>query len=117
MTTFGTHLKQARNNKGFSQGQLAEIVEMHSTHISRYERNLANPTIEVVKKIAEALDTSVDYLIYGEEKEKAKSRIEDNELLSIFSKVQRLNKEDTNVIKSLINAYLLKANLQQQLAS
>lgn len=116
MTTFGDNLKQARNNKGFSQGELAKLIEMHSTHISRYERNLANPTIEVVKKIAENLDVSVDYLIYGEGKEKARNQIEDSELLSIFTKVQKLDKEDTSVIKSLINAYLLKANLQQQLS-
>lgn len=117
MTSFGDNLKQARVGKSLSQSQLAEAVGMHSTHISRYERSLANPTIEVVKKIAEALDVSVDFLIYGNEKEKAQNQIGDNELLSMFTKVQKLAKEDVSVVKSLINAYLIKTDLKQQFAS
>ena len=117
MTSFGENLKQARSDKNLSQGQLAEKIAMHSTHISRYERNLANPTIEVVKKVAEALDVSVDFLIYGNKEEKARNQIGDSELLSMFSKVQKLKKEDIGIVKSLIDAYLIKTDLQQKFAS
>lgn len=117
MTSFGENLKQIRSDKNLSQGQLAEIIGMHSTHISRYERNLASPTIEVVKKIAEALNVSADNLIYGNSQQKANNQLGDSELLSLFSKVQSLKNEDVNVIKSLINAYVLKTDLQNRLVS
>ena len=40
------------------RGDLADIIGVHYTHVSRYERNLAAPSIDIVKKICEALDVS-----------------------------------------------------------
>jgi hypothetical protein len=49
-------------------------------------------------------------------KQKAKDKIQDHELLNLFSKVQTLKKDDVHCIKSLIAAYVLKTDLQKQLA-
>lgn len=116
MSTFGENLKKIRTERNISQGELAELIKMHSTHISRYERNLASPTIEVVKKIADVLKVSADELIYGNTDEKAKNNINDNELLAMFTKVQSLQEKDIDCIKSLLNAYILKSDLQQKFA-
>jgi len=88
---------------------------MHSTHISRYERDLTQPTLEVIKKIAEALSVSTDALIYGSSDQQAKNKIKDTELLTMFNKVQSLEDKDISVIKSLISAYILKTDLQKNL--
>lgn len=116
MTSFGNNLKKVRTAKNVSQGQLAEMINMHSSHISRYERNLTSPTIEVVKKIAEKLDVSADVLIYGFEDERAKNNLKDNELLSMFTKAQSLNEEDRKCVKLLLKAFLFQKDMQQQLA-
>ena len=116
MTSFGDNLKRIRAEKNISQGELAELINMHPTHVSRYERNLTSPTVEVVKKIADALKVSADELIYGNTQQKAKDKIQDNELLSMFARVQTLKQDDIGCIKSLINAYILKTDLQQKLA-
>ncbi len=63
--SFGDNLKKIRSEKDISQGELTKLIEVHATHISRYERNLTSPTIEVAKKIADALKVSTDALIYG----------------------------------------------------
>jgi transcriptional regulator with XRE-family HTH domain len=115
MATFGENLKQIRNSKNISQGQLAELVNMHSTHISRYERNLTSPTVEVVKKIAEKLEVTTDQLIYGSHDDKAKENINDNELLKMFTKVQELGVKEIDCIKSLLNAYIFQKETQQRL--
>ena len=46
-----------------SQSKLAELVKLHHSIIGRYEREEAKPTIDVVKRLAEALDTTVSYLV------------------------------------------------------
>ena len=115
MTSFGDNLKRVRTEKSISQGELAELISMHPTHISRYERNLTSPTVEVVKKIADALKVSADELIYGDTRQKAKDKIQDNELLSMFSRVQTLKQDDVFCIKNMLNAYILKTDLQQKL--
>lgn len=115
MPSFGENLKQLRSERELSQLELAGLVKMHPTHISRYERGQASPTVEVVRKIAEALNVSADQLIYGDAGRMARERIQDSELLNMFSKVQDLTKEDIHCVKSLLNAYLIKSDLQQKL--
>jgi transcriptional regulator with XRE-family HTH domain len=104
-----------RGEKNISQSELADLIGMHSTHISRYERDLTQPTLEVIKKIAEALSVSTDALIYGSSDQQAKNKIKDTELLTMFNKVQSLEDKDISVIKSLISAYILKTDLQKNL--
>lgn len=116
MTLFGDNLKQLREQKQMTQNELAEAIGMHATHLSKYERNLASPSVEVVKKLTEALDVTADQLIYGDAKQKAKDKIQDHELLNLFARVQTLKKDDVHCIKSLLNAYILKTDLQKQLA-
>jgi transcriptional regulator with XRE-family HTH domain len=96
---FGDSLKKIRTEKKVSQQELADMIGMHSTHISRYERNQAAPSIDVVQKIAESLDVSIDTLIYGNEDDKAKSNLKDNELLNMFSKVQQLDSDNVCIPK------------------
>jgi hypothetical protein len=62
----------------------------------------------MVKKIAEALDVSIDTLIYGQQDEKAKNNLKDADLLNLFSKVQLLDKQDFNALKSMLKAYVFK---------
>ena len=113
---FGDNLTKIRTEKGISQKELAEMLSMHATHLSRYERGVTAPSIEVLKKIAEALGVSTDRLIYGADDEKAKGKIKDNDLLNMFSKVQQLDKGELGCVKSLLEAYIFKRNLHQQLS-
>ncbi|PWV55765.1 helix-turn-helix domain-containing protein [Chitinophaga sp. S165] len=65
MSSFGKKLREAREAKGFSQAELARQVESHHSIIGKYERDEVKPTIDVVKKLAEVLDTTVGYLFGG----------------------------------------------------
>jgi transcriptional regulator with XRE-family HTH domain len=116
MPSFGENLKAARAKKNISQGELAESMGIHPTHVSRYERNQALPSIDVVKKFADLLEVSTDSLVYGPHEEKAKGKIHDDELLTIFNKAQALSEEDRRCIKSLIKAFLFQKDMQKQLA-
>lgn len=116
MSTFGEHLKDIRSGKGISQGQLADLMGIHSTHISRYERNQTIPSVDVVKKLADVLEVSVDDLVYGADQEKAKTKIQDSELLAMFSKAQQLNDADKDSIKAMLKAFLFQKDMQKQLA-
>jgi transcriptional regulator with XRE-family HTH domain len=109
-------LKRIRSEKNISQGDLTGMIGMHATHISRYERDLTQPTLDVVRKIAEKLNVSADQLIYGDSDQKAKNNINDQELLNMFSQVQTLNKQDLSCVKALLHAFLFQKETQQRLA-
>ncbi|MBQ3172561.1 MAG: helix-turn-helix transcriptional regulator [Mailhella sp.] len=57
MKNFGTVLRNKRREKGLSQEALAERLDMSShSHICRLESGQMGPTLEMVFKIAEALE-------------------------------------------------------------
>lgn len=113
---FKERLKQLRTEKKVSQNELATSIGVHVTNISRYERGENKPTTEVLSKLANALDTTTDYLMNGSTNEIATNSIPDKELLSLFKKVNSLSNERKNIIKELIEAFVFKADIQNKLA-
>ncbi|NQY07694.1 MAG: transcriptional regulator, partial [Flavobacteriaceae bacterium] len=71
---------------------------------------------EIAEKMASALDISLDEMVYGQQNEKARIRIADNELLSLFNKTQQLPDDQKKTVVDLLSAFLLKSNLKQQLS-
>ena len=47
--------------------------------------------------------------------DKAKNNIQDTELFLHFEKVEKLNDSKKSLVKEFLDAFILKANLQQQL--
>ncbi len=114
MVSFGDNLKRIRTAKNISQGDLAKMVDMHATHVSRYERNVTAPSIEGLKKIANALEVSVDELVYGDQENKL-NMIEDNELINLFKKVQTLSNSQKDTVKDLLKAFIFQKETHQRL--
>lgn len=54
----GMNVRRLREEKGFSQEELAFESGLHRTYISGVERGVRNPTVLVVEKIARALRAS-----------------------------------------------------------
>lgn len=115
LMSFGDNLKKIRADKEISQGELAKMINVHATHISRYERNLTSPTIDVAKKIADALEVSTDALIYGSNEQIVNSKLNDEELLQLFNKVQQLSNENITSVKAMLKAFVFQKDIQKQL--
>jgi len=52
-----------RKDKGWSQSELAKQTGVSQVMIGKYERGDATPSLDVAKKIADALEVSLDYLV------------------------------------------------------
>ncbi len=53
------NLRRLRVRRGLSQENLAVDAGIDRTYVSRLERGLENPTIAVLERLAEALDTKI----------------------------------------------------------
>ncbi len=78
----------------------------------RFERGISRPSGDALKRLADALDISSDYLLEGSTEDAATARFEDRELLRQFQEVEHLRDEDKTVIKKLLDAFLTKKHLQ-----
>jgi transcriptional regulator with XRE-family HTH domain len=60
---FGTHLRELRVARGFTQAQLAELARTSKPFISNLERGRTTPTLGMILRLAEALDRRPSDLI------------------------------------------------------
>ena len=58
------NIRRLRHAKGFSQDKLSKLADLSFHTITKIEAgDTPNPTIDTVRKIAEALDVSIDDLL------------------------------------------------------
>lgn len=114
---FADRLKDLCKRKGISQGELAELIDVHFTQVSRYERGETKPNVEAMTRLAKALDTTVDFLMNGTPDDVVKDAGLGKELISRFKEVQDLETEDKKTILSLMDAYIAKTKIQSLLLS
>jgi len=62
MKIFAERLKRLREERELSQRKLAAILGLNHSSYARYEHNTAEPTQEMVLKIADFFGVSVNYL-------------------------------------------------------
>ncbi|SHN32507.1 DNA-binding transcriptional regulator, XRE-family HTH domain [Cyclobacterium lianum] len=109
MTKIEDKIAQLRRQNGWSQTELARKIGASRDAIGKYERGELRPTIDLVKKLAEVLDTTVGYLL-GE--------TEDRELLKDPSMIRRLNdiakfsEQDKQYILYALDAMIKSAKLK-----
>lgn len=61
-------LRRIRKEKGLTQKSLGEKVDVSESMIGMIENGARNPSFELLLKLGEALDCSVDDLLRGEKK-------------------------------------------------
>lgn len=59
----GLKIKEMRVTRGFTQDALAEMVSCNTSHISNIENNHTKVSLNVLLAIANALNTSIDFLL------------------------------------------------------
>jgi len=109
---FPKRLRELRRQRNLSQKELGKIVGLHYINIGKYERGLAAPSSERLKRIAEALGVTTDYLIDGKTDEVAKAKLEDKDLLQMFQEIEKFSKEDKLMVKNVLDAIITKKKLQ-----
>jgi transcriptional regulator with XRE-family HTH domain len=102
MVNIGKKIRELREDKGFTLKQLADLVECTSSLISQLERDKADPSISMLKKIAKALNVNiVDFFMESVKDEDIvtgkKDRI-DIQLQRWDAKIQSLVKTTKNKI-------------------
>ena len=90
--TVGGKIYSLRVAKGMTQEQLAAILCVSPTAVSKWERNLANPSIEMLWELADYFECSIDELVGREEKRLAKVGIYDDTKMRLVEVAEELLK-------------------------
>ena len=96
----GKIIAHLREEKGWSQTNLANNSSVSRVMIGKYERGEAVPSIEAAKKIADAFNVSIDYLV-------GKTSIELSEdMLKRFQEVSSLPENAKKQIYMVMDALI-----------
>ena len=112
-TTLGEKIKQLRQEKGYSQIFLEKKSGVNSKLLSKYENGRIVPTADTLRKIAEGLDISADYLIFDNVPKDGRCQLNDLELFERFKEVELMDSENRKMIVNLIDAVIIKTKVQQ----
>jgi len=102
---FGSRLKEARKTAHMTQQALGEEIEVSGVAVRMWENGLRRPGIERVKRIAQTLGVTLEYLMGEEERPKvlAKQLVPGLEQLLRARKMYRLSEEDQKALKAYID--------------
>jgi transcriptional regulator with XRE-family HTH domain len=96
----GDNMMLLRKKKGFSQAELGKLIGTSGDVVGRYERGDISPSIEVVSKIADALEVSVDYLI-------GKTKMElDADTMRRLEDISNLSEDNKKFVLNMIDMAL-----------
>jgi transcriptional regulator with XRE-family HTH domain len=106
-------VRQLRVERRWSQGELGEKIGVHQKQVSAYERGVNIPSTEVLIKLAEVFNVSLDYLAFEAKGQPAKIQIQDRELLRRFEALDSLPEQDKNLAKEVLDLLILKNRFRE----
>lgn len=115
MTNIGQNIKKIRLNKNMTQKQLGDLCGMADSAIRRYENGGANPKIETLGKIAQALNVSIgdldpSYSYMTHDKDEALTMI--SQLNQFIEKIPKMNASDESKKENISKAQELIENFK-----
>ena len=113
--TLGEKIRKLRKQKELSQEALATEAGINSNHLSRLERGVFQPSIEVLKKLALSLEVNVDSLLSNEDEDRPEVTIKNKELSERIRLIDQLETEDQQAIMRVIDSMLTKRRMQKLL--
>ena len=100
--SFGTRLKETRENKGYKQNQFADMLGITATRLNYWEKDKREPDVEMIKKISALLNVSSDWLI-GNEHYIVDTPIFNNIEKDIIEKYRSLDEYGKKAVGGLLN--------------
>ena len=98
---FSENLKSIRSDAGMTQKSLGEKIGVTSVTIGNWERGVRQPSFELLPKLADALDTSVDALL-GKHRT-ARRNLAEEELLANY---RQLDAHGQKLVRIICNTEL-----------
>lgn len=83
--------------------ELAQMINIHSTQLRRYVSGASQPTLDVRRKLAIALNVPGDMLLFDEEK-----REPPEDFLLQFEAISKFGPEEKKINKEVLDGLILK---------
>lgn len=119
---FGARLRQLREERGFTQRELAARLKTQVSQISRYETGFCLPNAEMLVELGRVLRTDVDMLLLGHRSANPGDEppVKDVRLLERVRELEKLDRQARDTAVTMLEAIIVQGNqraVTQRLAS
>ncbi len=111
--TIGQRIKRLRQDRSWSQAQLGQKLSVHQKQVSGYERDVHIPSTELLIRLAEAFDVSLDFLVSGSHGDSQRIDVADRELVRHMEAIDKLPESDRETVKAVLESFILKHRFQE----
>jgi transcriptional regulator with XRE-family HTH domain len=108
---FGQRLAAFRRAKGWSQSQLAEMLDTTRKMIDYYERRAINPSLDFIQRAAEVFDVSVGEMLGSEPRRSRGKPGPPSQLQLRIEKVKRLPRKEQEFVIKFLDTVLERAGM------
>lgn len=99
----GRRMSKRRKELGLKQYQVCEMIDVNYKYISNLETGRSAPSLDVIMRLCEALQTTPDYLLLGSDK--GESMVSDKTLIEKISVLDPKSKAIVSGVIDLLNDY------------
>ena len=103
---FGARLKTLRKNKKWTQKELANKLNIGLSQYNKYECGMHIPPIEKLIQISNLFDTTLDYLLKGNETDM--TELHSIKLMKRFREMVNFDEEEQDAILQVLDAMIMK---------
>jgi len=104
LSSFPERLRMLRKSHDWSQGQLAQKIKVDTQRISKYERGLTSPPLDILIELARALDVSLDYLLTG--KSHGADSLKNPRLIERIEEIEELPGEYQETLITVLDSFI-----------
>ncbi len=113
MSDLGKRIQELRKENGLTQQELAKKVNISHPQIVRYETKGVQPPADVLSRMADVFNVSIDYLVNGNKSDKVAQTIKDAELIKQFKQLDMLPDDEKKSILKVLGALIRDFNARQ----
>jgi transcriptional regulator with XRE-family HTH domain len=110
---FARRLKEVRLARGYTQVRLSQMCGLPSNAIAKYETEVIIPSIETLKKLAEALEVSADYFVFDQAKMDGVPKIQDPDLYERYFVLESLTEDERAAALFLLDSLVTRHRVQE----
>ncbi len=98
---FGDKIILVRKQKKLSQSELGKLADVSGDIVGKYERNEMKPSIDTARRLANALNVTLDYLVGDSD-----TSVFDTDITKRMEAIINMEVEDKKALFKILDAYI-----------
>lgn len=104
----GQNIKRIREEKGMTQQQVAELINMHRSNYSKIESGQREISVDALNKVAKYFGMTIDQIVNFDGAIPQEITVEDKTLMEQVKMIQELEPDEKSMVFKMVDTFLTK---------